>query len=267
MLDEQYSRQSFLGGSVQKRFQAVKVAIIGLGGGGSHIAQQLAHLGILNYVLYDPQTIELSNLNRMVGARRSDVGALKILVAQRIILDIQPKANVYVVADRWQKMPELLRGCDIIFGCVDTFKDRNELEASARRYLIPYIDIGMDIFKIGNELPRMVGQVILSLPGSHCLRCLDFITEQNLGNEASNYGAAGGRPQVVWPNGILASSAVGLAVSMITGWNETNNFPIYLSYDGNSMCVTRHIRLDYELPEKCEHFPPSKVGEPEYKNV
>jgi hypothetical protein len=37
--------------------------------------------------------------------------------------------------------------------------------------------------------------------------------------EAEKYGAAGSRPQVVWPNGVLASTAVGLAVQLLTPWH------------------------------------------------
>lgn len=266
MTDEQYSRQSFLGPQAQEILQNCTVAIVGLGGGGSHIVQQLAHLGVLNYILYDPQTVDLSNLNRMVGASRSDIGNFKTSVAERLILGLQPKAHVRVIADCWQSSPELLRSCDLVFGCVDTFKDRSEIEASARRYLIPYIDIGMEVFQIKNDPPRMVGQVILSLPGEVCLRCLEFITEKNLNLEASKYGAAGGRPQVIWPNGILASTAVGMAVDMLTGWSRFN-IPIYVSYDGNGLQLTRHVRLDYDLPEICSHYPLQMIGEPEFKKI
>src|ERR1700730_12183464 len=38
-----------------------------------------------------------------------------------------------------------LRRCDVIFGCVDSYRERDELERFMRRFLIPYIDIGMDV--------------------------------------------------------------------------------------------------------------------------
>jgi len=43
-----------------------------LGGGGSHIVQQLAHLGVGNFVLVDPDHVEETNLNRLVGATNKD---------------------------------------------------------------------------------------------------------------------------------------------------------------------------------------------------
>jgi len=76
------------------------------------------------------------------------------------------------------------------------------------------------------------------------------------------YGAAGSRPQVVWPNGILASSAVGVAVNAITGWTGKTPSPIYLSYDGNSGLVQVHPRLEYLPVAQCPHYPLGKIGKP-----
>jgi molybdopterin/thiamine biosynthesis adenylyltransferase len=66
-------RQSFLGDNSDDALQHLRVAIVGLGGGGSHIAQQLAHLGVGQFVLVDPDRIEESNLNRLVGGTVADV--------------------------------------------------------------------------------------------------------------------------------------------------------------------------------------------------
>lgn len=54
--------------------------------------------------------------------------------------------------------------------------------------------------------------------GGPCLRCLGIVTEETLDEEGRNYGAAGGKPQVVWPNGLLASTAVGLFMPLVTPW-------------------------------------------------
>jgi molybdopterin-synthase adenylyltransferase len=270
MSKDRYSRQSFLGANSQECIEQVTVGIVGLGGGGSHIVQQLAHVGFLNFIIFDPQKIDQSNLNRMVGATQADVaaGSLKIDIAQKIIGSIQPNASMVAVADRWQKFPKLLRQCDIIFGCVDTYKERAELEASARRYFIPYIDIGMDVFQVEDEPPRMAGQVILSMPNSLCLRCFGFITDDKLGQEASKYGAVGGRPQVIWPNGMLASAAVGIAVDLVTGWtNQDTPDQTYLSLDGNDLTFKSHPCLDYDLPKECIHYPISQAGDPDLMTI
>ena len=70
-----FSRQGFLGADSERSWPLSRVAIVGLGGGGSHIGQQLAHLGVGHYRLIDPQEIDASNLNRLVGATERDVEA------------------------------------------------------------------------------------------------------------------------------------------------------------------------------------------------
>lgn len=268
MSKQRYSRQSFLGKASPDIIATTKVAVVGLGGGGSHIVQQLAHIGFLNFTLFDPQTIDESNLNRLIGGVEADISknTLKTVIARKIILGLQPKAEVETINGRWQDSPSLLRRCDIIFGCVDTFKERSELEICARRYFIPYIDIGMDVFKAKGQPPRMAGQIILSFPGQLCMRCLGFLSEEKLAIEARKYGATGGRPQVVWPNGVLASTSVGFAIDMLTGWSKTERNYIYLSYDGNACTVTPHVNTEYELPEECTHYPIANAGDPKFVN-
>ena len=171
---ERYSRQSFLGPDAEERIASCTVGVVGLGGGGSHIIQQLAHIGFQRYVLYDNDAVEDSNLNRLVGAVTSDVPAStpKLQVAKRMILGLQPSASVQEFACRWQDSPLPLRECQIVFGCVDSFKGRYELEVTCRRYLMHYIDIGMDVHGIDN--PVIGGQAILSSPGCLCMRCMGF---------------------------------------------------------------------------------------------
>jgi len=260
-MNTRYQRQSFLGEGSQAVIERAMIGIVGLGGGGSHIVQQTAHIGLKRYALYDPQTAEDTNLNRLVGARLRDTGKEKLKIARRMIKGLQPDAKVQCIRSRWQSEPEVLMACDVVFGCVDSFQDRDELETFCRRHLILYIDIGMDIHQVEGEPPRMAGQVILSAPGCACMKCLGFITPEKLANEAQKYGAAGPRPQVVWPNGVLASCAVGLAVDAFTGWTRKASAPVYLSYDGNKNLLTEHPRLQY-APKDCQHYPLANAGRP-----
>jgi hypothetical protein len=140
---------------------------------------------------------------------------------------------------------------------VDTYKDRAELEAFARRYLIPYVDMGMDVS--GDPGDYVIsGQVIASVPGYPCMRCLGFLTEAKLAEEAKRYGKAGGRPQVVWSNGMLASAAVGVLVRSVCPWSRGETPLTYLDYDGNSDSLKSHNRLRFLDAIKCTHY--SAIG-------
>jgi len=269
-MSDRFSRQSFLGADAQDVIERAVVGIVGLGGGGSHEVQLLAHIGFLNYRGFDGDHADESNLNRLVTATEADAASAtaKTEMARRRILAIRSAANVEMFSCRWQERPELLRACDIVFGNVDGFAERRELEIACRRYLVPLIDIGMDVHIVGDEPPRMGGQVILSMPGSPCMTCLGFLNEATLAREAARYGDAGPRPQVVWPNAILAASAVGIAVDLLTDWTRSLRTAVYLMYDGNRGTLVAHPRLQYlDLAAPCPHFKPTGLGAPELKKL
>jgi len=282
-MSSKHDRQSFLGENSEEILGGARIGIVGLGGGGSHITQQAAHLGFRRYVIYDDDRAECSNLNRLIGGTVADVppeategdtepqdtdprvaplGTLKTDIAKRIILGLEPQAQIKAVNKRWQDDPEHLYCCDLVFGCVDSFAERAQLEAACRRFAIPLIDIGLDLHQdeTAEEPPVLGGQVILSMPGEPCMRCLGFLTEKRLAEEARRYGA-GSRPQVVNANGVLASLAVGIAVDLLTDWTKSLRGSVYLSYRANTGKVGPHPRLPY-APQTCTHYPLAEAGDP-----
>lgn len=261
---ERFDRQGFLGPLAPKRINSLRIGVVGLSGGGSHIVQQLSHVGFADFVLFDDQAIDISNLNRLVGATEEDVaeGRLKIAIADRVITSINSQAKTNPIAARWQENVGALRNCDIVVGCVDGFDERRQLEAACRRFLIPLVDIGMDVVQIPGHAPRMAGQVILSLPGYPCFQCIGFLNERTLAAEAQKYGDAGHNPQVVWPNGVLASTAVGIVVDLATGWKRTAPGLIYKSYEGNTDTLTDHPCYEYVRGKKCLHYRLEQIGDP-----
>jgi len=263
--DPRYARQSFLGEVAEDLFSRINAGVVGLGGGGSHIVQQLAHIGIKNYTLSDPQTIDQdTNLNRLVGATLDDARSerLKYDIAKRVINGLHEDAEVCGSPSKWQEIMDQFKACDVIFGCLDTFAARRDLEAFCRRYLIPYIDIGMDIAKsVGGHI--MFGQVQTSLPERPCLICNGYLSEGNLAKEAGNYGVEDPHPQVVWANGVLASTAVGVMVELFTCWTGKAPQNYYLSYEGHLHRIKEHIKMKH--PQLgCDHYPVSESGAVNY---
>jgi hypothetical protein len=264
-MSERFSRQSFLGPDSHDIIEAAIVGVVGLGGGGSQIVQQAAHLGFRNFVLYDGDVVDESNLNRLVGATYADALAAtpKLDVASRLIRGLDSSAQIDGQPVRWQDAPEALRRCDLVFGCVDSFSERQQLEATCRRHLIPLIDIGLDITVLPNRPPFMGGQVIVSMPGQPCMRCLGFLNDARLAEEASRYGGAGPRPQVIFGNGVLASTAVALAIDLIANWTKSLHRVVYLEYRGNEHGLRPHPRVnDAGIPAACPHYPTKEVGAP-----
>lgn len=254
-------RQSFLGVHSEARLKHAMVGLVGLGGGNSHVAQQLAHLGVGRFVLIDDDTISLTNLNRLIGGKWWHVlrGMAKVAIMKRMILAINPMAQVSVHRSQWQLVGDALKGCDIIVGGLDSVRAKDELDAFCRRFLIPYVDQGMDVHKL--EPGHLIaGQVALSMTGGPCLRCLGIVTDAALTAEARAYGAAGGRPQVVWPNGVLASTAAGLVVQLLTPWSPRRGAGAYLVYDGSTGTLVEGERFRrWQTP--CPHYRDAAVGD------
>ena len=267
---ERYDRQSFLGKSSRDIFETVRVGLVGLGGGGSHINQQLAHLGFKHIVYCDPDGVEKSNLNRLIGAEFDDaqIGTSKTEVATRLFKNLHPDCPGDLESTIWQNRKNELRACDIVFGCLDSYSERRDLEIFCRRHMIPLIDIGMTVKELESPCrSEIYGQVAISIPGGPCMRCLGVLTEKNIAYEVAQYGDAGNRPQVVWSNGVLASTAVGVAVELLTDWSNSDNRLARIDYRGSQMSLKRSHMCRAIENSGCVHFPLSTVGDPNLVSI
>lgn len=263
---DKHNRQSFLGPNSEATLRSSRGVIIGLGGGGSHIGQQLAHVGVGNIFLIDPDTIdrEGTNLNRLIGGTEKDVEdeTLKVEIAKRLIQSIDSRIQVHTFDTPWQENLQVLRGGDVVFGCIDGLMQRRDIESATRRYMIPYIDIGMDVHKVDSHY-SVSGQASLSMHGQPCMKCMGIIRDDQLAHEAALYGAAGERPQVVWSNGVLASAAVGLFMQLVTPWASHPKPVTLLEFDGNRQTLTESRKLKYLGQMSCDHYAyPIELGDP-----
>jgi len=268
LLAERFKRQSFLGPESSRIFSTCTIGLVGLGGSGSHANQQLAHLGFECVVMSDGDRVTATNLNRTVNATTADVRRKrsKTDLAERYYRRVLKGARIVNRRTRWENAMEELMACNIIVGSLDTFAARSDLEAFCRRHLIPYVDVGMDVIQSG-AFHEIVGQVILSMPGKPCMRCMGFLTDKLLSREAQSYGVAGGRPQVIWSNGVLCSAAVGIVVDLLTGWSGRNQESLYLNFRGSDLSLTQDPRLEHVIKNNCPHYPLTDAGDPAWSRL
>ena len=93
----QFSRTELLiGKNAIKILENSKVAIFGIGGVGSYIAESLARAGIGHLILVDFETIDITNINRQIHALHSNIGQYKVEVMKQRILDINPNILVEI---------------------------------------------------------------------------------------------------------------------------------------------------------------------------
>lgn len=252
------SRMSFLGAPGLARLRAATATVVGAGGGGSHIVQQLAHIGIGRIVVIDPDRLETSNVNRVVGVTYRDIGRGKanLLVKRFSSLGAQLVA-VHARAETLQGRRWIARS-DVVLGGLDGFRPRDNVERICRSALVPYIDIGLTI-TIGQAgtVSAVGGQIVTSVPNGPCLRCVGVITDESLARDREEYVAGPPEQQVIPMNGILASQAVTIALALLTGFSTSHPLPPHLLYDG----LEHSLRSNTYLPDvPCPHYPLEDAG-------
>lgn len=235
-MEQRYSRhEGLFGAQGQGALAGLCVAIVGVGGLGSHVAQQLAYLGVTRFVIVDFDVVTWSSLNRLVGALPADAVAAvkKILVAARTIKAINPDAVVdgfdAAIAD--PAAARAVAGADVVFGCVDRDVHRLELTELCARHARTYIDLATDVHPHDGGVDW--GGRVVVCDGTRCLVCLPEILDQesiavdrlSVEQRAARrrvYGVAqdallGTGPSVVSLNGVVASLAVNEFLVSVTG--------------------------------------------------
>ena len=253
------------------------MAIVGIGGLGTHVVQQLAHLGVGHLVAIDDEDLEESNLNRYVGARHYDAvpGAHKVDIAERLVRDVDPSITVSKIHDslRSKRAFAVLPGVSCVFGCLDNEGARLVLTEFCSVYALPHFDLASEIIP-GNP-PRYGGRIAACVDGTACLACLGLIdlnearrdieSPQSRQDHEDLYGV--GRehlghtgPSVVSINGTVASIAVTEFFLWFTGIRPPQRL---LEYRAHMGIVTRNT----DSPEEDCYYCRAIRGNPEAANI
>ncbi len=96
-MDERFSRTGrIFGADGMERLRNSCVAVFGVGGVGSYIAEGLARSGVGHIHLIDSDDVDITNLNRQIEALSDTVGQPKAEVMKQRILQINPECAVTV---------------------------------------------------------------------------------------------------------------------------------------------------------------------------
>jgi len=130
----------------QRRLESTAVGLVGAGGLGSMVAEQLARLGIGELVIIDPDDVEESNLSRIVGVFDHHVGESKVTaVREHLLKSSGGSLTVTPVQQRVQDCQSKLDDCDVVIGCVDSVTARSFCNEYAVKQLQYYLDAGVRI--------------------------------------------------------------------------------------------------------------------------
>lgn len=186
----EFDRQArVFGARTTEDLRQLRVGIIGCGGTGSAVASLLARIGVTRFGLIDVDRVDITNLNRLVFSTRADAiaGRYKVDVVGDAIANIGLAQRV-VKMKHYVNAPEcrdLLRSCDLIFGCTDDHLGRNFLNRLAHFYFIPVIDLGVLIEpKEDGGYDTFDGRVTVIQPGYTCQICRQLISPQTMLEES-----------------------------------------------------------------------------------
>ena len=142
-MKEIISRSAMLiGEEAVKKLENLHIAVFGLGGVGSYLAESLARSGVGELTLIDNDTVSLSNINRQLYALHSTVGKLKTEVARDRIADINPDCKVNIISDFY--LPEnaekfFIADYDYVADAIDTVTAKIDLVCRCKEKNIPII--------------------------------------------------------------------------------------------------------------------------------
>lgn len=174
----------------QRVLRQLRVGIVGAGGTGSAVCEQLVRLGVGKILIIDPDVIndDGSNVTRVYGSTMADIGQPKVDLAKRNAHQIGIDTNVVTVQGTVndEGTARRLTDCDVIFGCTDDNRGRVTLGRLATWYLIPVIDMGVRLTSDDGTLRGIEGRVTAIEPGGGCLQCRGRISAAALQSEVLN---------------------------------------------------------------------------------
>lgn len=152
----------------QLRLQSATVTVIGCGGLGGFVIEELARLGIGSLRICDPDMFSTSNVNRQLYAQSATIGQHKAAVAAERVRLMHGQTTVLPFTTRFQESTEqLFINTDVVVDCLDNPVSRLDLAKQCSQHEIPLVHGSVQQWygQVGVQLAG--GTLIQDLYGSH----------------------------------------------------------------------------------------------------
>lgn len=125
----------------QRKLKKSKVLIIGAGGLGSVVAYWLACSGTGYIGIIDPDTVQLSNLQRQILHNEEHIDMPKVISAMITLRKINSEIEILPYPDEINKENALdyIKSYDVIVACPDNFKTRKILNDACFKMSKPLV--------------------------------------------------------------------------------------------------------------------------------
>lgn len=258
--DRFHRNELFFGPEGQAKLRATRCAVVGAGGLGTHVIQQLAYLGVGAIDPIEPGELTRQNRNRYIGTWQTDPipGTHKVDPAKRLIELIDPAIQVATVKEGLISEAgfQSVRAADAVFGCVDNEGARLVLTELCAAYAKVYIDLATDIDS--KSAPMIYGGRVHFGTGDSCLVCMNILDHREAGHDLDDEGTRRNRqtvyglplsalgqvgPSVVSINGVVASLAVTEFMLHFTGIRTARRL-LYYRADLGRVTVSADVPRD-----------------------
>ncbi|MCD7058535.1 HesA/MoeB/ThiF family protein [Pelagibacterium sp. HS1C4-1] len=130
-----------MGGSGQQKLKSARVLVIGAGGLGTPVVAYLAGAGIGNLSILDPDTVDISNLQRQVIYETADAGHAKAERARDHAAALNPHIAVEAVSARigTENAGDLVAGHDLVVEGTDSFAAKKAVADACAAARIPLV--------------------------------------------------------------------------------------------------------------------------------
>jgi tRNA A37 threonylcarbamoyladenosine dehydratase len=130
-----YDRQKAL------QLRTPSITVVGCGGIGFWVGKFCAMAGIETIHLFDPDTIEDHNRNRLDLTEKA-IGVNKAQVLKDLIVELRPEVSCYAMPFKYQE--HLAKKTDWVIDCTDLSKSQEENLKIAKKFGSKYVKAGYD---------------------------------------------------------------------------------------------------------------------------
>lgn len=188
-------RQRAFGKHFTDAAAGLSVGIVGLGGVGMPVAEQLARSGFRRFVFMDPDKVEVVNLNRLSGLRCRDVGRFKTDVATAAVKrgcnSVGTAASVRTcradINTASARQRALLGRCDLILALTDDELSRIRCLTLALEHGAEYLQAGVRIGQDAGAIDSIKTEVTGAETGRYCPICSGRLDPGQASIEARRY--------------------------------------------------------------------------------
>ncbi|MDE2402078.1 MAG: HesA/MoeB/ThiF family protein [Burkholderiales bacterium] len=152
----------------QTRLLNAHALVIGAGGLGAPALMYLASAGVGRITVVDPDTVDVTNLQRQIVHTTERVGQAKVTSAAHTLLQLNPEVRVHTVAQAADEalLAEWVPQADVVLDCTDNFATRQLINRACHHAGVPLVSAAA---------LRFDGQISVfdsRVPQSPCYACL-----------------------------------------------------------------------------------------------